>query len=117
MRTAKARSKARTPTSPAQNRSNSAAKRPVSASGATATIAPPDAAANAAAAPSAAVSPPDRAAPPRTHSALRALGLIGLESIEPVILAAIATETPLLLMGIQTRAIGHQNLSTQGKQK
>ncbi len=34
-----------------------------------------------------------------SHTTLRGLGLIGLESIEPVILAALATETPLLLIG------------------
>ena len=37
---------------------------------------------------------------PRTpHAALRSLGIVGLDRLEPVILAALATETPLLLIG------------------
>lgn len=35
----------------------------------------------------------------RRRGVLRQLGLVGLDSLEPVILAAIATETPLLLIG------------------
>ncbi|MFZ4499316.1 MAG: AAA family ATPase, partial [Burkholderiales bacterium] len=87
MRTAKARSKARATANPARNRANSAAKTPFSTTTAPANAAAPNVGANTA------------PAPARTHTILRALGLIGLESIEPVILAAIATETPLLLIG------------------
>ena len=37
---------------------------------------------------------------PRTpHAALRSLGIVGLDRLESVILAALATETPLLLIG------------------
>ena len=36
---------------------------------------------------------------PAGTSILRALGVVGLEAIEPVILAALATEAPILLVG------------------
>ena len=97
MRTAKARSKARATANPAQYRANSAAKPPVSTTIAPATPAAPDVGASDAGVSDAAASAAPT--PARTHNILRSLGLIGLESIEPIILAAIATETPLLLIG------------------
>ena len=36
---------------------------------------------------------------PRTTRILRTLGIVGFDALEPVILAALATETPLLLIG------------------
>ena len=97
MRTATARSKARATANPAHNGANSAANPPVSTTIAPATPAAPDVGASDAGVSDAAASAAPT--PARTHNILRSLGLIGLESIEPIILAAIATETPLLLIG------------------
>jgi len=36
---------------------------------------------------------------PARHSPLRALGIVGYDQVEPVVLAALATQTPLLLIG------------------